>query len=196
MEITEGLPDLRCVVRTQAARAFGARGEASFHSGGAGADRLEVLACAHSPLRNVTSYATVGLSNRQLYRDGEVLPVRLELVTAAYEGFPHIPAALASAAFRIIHDRRSCEPGVVFPDVPELTYISSTLTDLYFTSPFLWGGALMTVHLGPASLAWLLAVPIGRSESVYAVAHGPLELEKRLEDSGIDFFDWNREAIV
>jgi hypothetical protein len=196
MEMTEGVPDLRRVVRNQAAKAFGARGVPSFHSDGAGPDRLEVLACTHSPQQNVTSYTTVGLSNHQLYRDGEVLPIRLELVAAAYERFPHIPAALASAAFRIIHDRRSCAPGVVFPDVPELTYISSTLTDLYFTSPSLWGERPTAVHLGPASLAWLLAVPIARSESVYAAAQGPLELEKQLERSGIDVFDWNRTAVV
>src|SRR5262249_6167991 len=195
VEMTAALPDLRGLVRTQVARAFGA-GRPSFHSDGAGAGSLEVLACAHSPLRDVTSYATVGLSIHLPYQDGEVLPIRLELVTAAYEGVPHIPAALASAAFRIIHDRRSCAPGVVFPDVAELAYISSTLTDLYFTSPFLWGAHPTTVRLGPASLAWLLAVPIARSESVYAVAHGPLELERKLEDSGTDVFDWNRTAVV
>jgi hypothetical protein len=194
--MSEKLPDLRRIVRSQAAKTFGAEGVPSFHSGGDGVDPLEVLACAGCPVPRVTSYTTVGLSNHPLYGKDEVLPIRLELVSAAYERFAHIPAALASAAFRIIQDRRSCAPGIVFPDVPELAYISATLTDLYFTSPFLWGTGPTTVPLGPASLAWLLAFPIARSESVYAVAHGPLELERRLEDRGIDVFDWNRASIV
>jgi hypothetical protein len=192
----EGLPDFGRIVRSQIAKTFRAQGVASSHSAGEGLEPLEVLACADCPAPGVVSYATVGLAKDPVHHEGKATEIRLELLTAAYARYPNVAAALASAAFRISQDRWFCAAGIVFPDVMELYEISSTLTDFYFSPPFLWTERPTTVETSGLSLGWLLAVPIARSESVYAVAHGPLELERRLEDSGVDVFDWSRPAVI
>jgi len=194
--LPEGRPDLRRIVRSQIAKAFRAPGVTSSHAAGEGREPIEVVACADCPAPGVVSYATVGLANDPVYHGGQATQTRVELLTAAYARYPNVAAALASAAFRISQDRWFCAAGIVFPDVLELYEISSTLTDFYFSPPFLWTERPTTVEIDGLSLAWLLAVPIARSESVYAVAHGPLELERRLEDSGVDVFDWNRPAVI
>ena len=189
------LPDLRRVVRSQAAKAFGGRGSAVQVAGRTGSS-IEVLTYAPSPVPGVASYSTVGLANSPVFKDERPMAIRVELLAAAYERFSMIPQVLGSAAARIIEDRWLCAPGVIFPDLLEISTFSRHLCDLYFAPPFLWGEMPTDLELGEVSLAWLLAVPIARPESMYAQTKGPLALEKVLEETAIDVFDWDRPAVL
>ena len=73
---------------------------------------------------------------------------------------------------------------------------STTRSDIYFTYPFLWDKGLCSTRLMGKDVAWLLAVPISRSEKEYARDFDPQQLEELFEESNVDIFNLNRQAVV
>lgn len=155
-----------------------------------------VIKAVDTPKSGVTSYATAGLSDHPLMRDGKEFGVRVELLGACGSAVPEFDNVLATLAFCVINSGWFCAPGVIFPDVISVYKHSVTMSDVYFTHPFLWEDRLKSVRMGSKTVAWLLAVPISKRESEFAQANGPAKLEALFEERNIDIFNLNRASVV
>lgn len=65
---------------------------------------LDILACTDQPTDDVTSYATLGLSDTPLIQDGTEFPARVELLGACASKVDFCPNALSTATFYVIND--------------------------------------------------------------------------------------------
>ena len=144
----------------------------------------------------VTSYATVGLSDSPLIFKGEEFGTRVEIVGACGASFSGFDNVLSTLSFCVINSKWFCAPGMIFPDVISMYNLSSTMSDIYFTSPFLWDERLKSHRIGDVDVAWLLAIPISKEESKFAKEFGPHKLEEIFAEKNIDIYDLNRMSVV
>lgn len=156
---------------------------------------VEILSCADSPERGVTSYSTVRLSDWPLIRNGTEYPARTELVGACRSQYDQFPNILSTAAFCVINSKWFCYPGAVFPGAVGMYYDSFAMKHLLFAPPFPWDTALETLRLPDKTVAWLMIAPISEAEYQYARVHGTDQLEQEFEASQIDVFDLERDSI-
>jgi len=157
---------------------------------------LYVCEAVDCPQKGVTSYGTVGLSEYPLMRNGQEFGARVELVGACGSAFPGFNELLATLGFHVANSRWFCAPGVIFPGVMDLHRLSVTMRDVYFARPFLWGDHFGSAVFGERTVAWLLAVPVSRAESEYAIQKGPAQLEELFTARDIDIFNLNRASVV
>ena len=155
---------------------------------------VDILAAPDDLTKNVVTYATLGLSDHDNAgtRDGPK-PLRVELLMAARDYFEDVPNILSTCAFNIINSGMQGAPGRIFPRVVELYYPELPLTDIFLASPFLW--RIETQKFPSKTVAWLLAAPISKGETAYAMQNGPDALETQFERHSIDIFDLERPPI-
>lgn len=157
---------------------------------------VDIVSCSDAPWGGVTSYATIGVSETPLLKDGKELDVRTELVGACGSQFTEFPKYLSTAAFCVLNSGWLAAPGIIFPDVISMYDSSWTMEHLLFLPPFLWDERLQTYEMDGVKVAWLLAVPISRAELEFAESTGVPALEALISAHQIDIFDLNRAPVV
>jgi len=155
-----------------------------------------VLSSEDCPVKGVTSYGTIRLSDYPMqYNKGE-FPTRLELVGACAKTQIEFANVLAAVAFCVMRTGMLIAPGSIlrgyvaeyFPDVP--------VPHLYFAPPFLWQDELRSTVFGPKRVSWLLMVPISEAEAVFREKNGDSALESLFEEKKIDIYNLNRESVI
>jgi len=157
---------------------------------------IYVLEAADCPQKGVISYATVGLSEHPLIRNGAEFSTRVELLGACGSAFPGFNRVLATVGFCIINSKWFCAPGVIFPGVLDMYGVSVTMSDIYFANPFLWGDGFKSTQINDQTTAWLLAVPVSKQETEFAKKYGSSKLEDLLSAKDIDIYNLNRTSVV
>ena len=157
---------------------------------------IYILEAADHPRSGVVSYATIGLSDHPLMFREREFGARVELVGACSSSFTGFANLLSTAAFCVINSGWFCAPGIIFPDIVSMYKSSNTLSDIYFTHPFLWNESLRSTLIGDRQLAWLLAVPVSKEEAAFAKSYGAQRLEALFEEKNIDIYDLNRASVV
>lgn len=157
---------------------------------------INILEAINSPQDGVTSYATIGLSEHPLVLKGKEFGTRVELVGACGSAFPDFANLMATLAFCVINSGWFCAPGIIFPDVVQMYNQSNTMSDVYFSHPFLWEEGLKSTLIEDRKVAWLLAVPISKAESEFAQSHGSDKLEVLFSEKDIDIYNLNRASVV
>ena len=157
---------------------------------------IEVVSCANSLQKNVTSCATVRLSDWPLYKNGVEYPARVEFVGACGVRYKKFADILATAAFCVANSKWFCSPGAIFPDIIEMHYPSYDMKHLLFVPPFLWEPSFETLRLPDKTVAWLMIVPISEAEYRYAEKHGSDKLEDEFVRYQIDVFNLERASIL
>lgn len=162
-----------------------------------GTSEVFVATFRDNPQSGVNTVATIGLSEFPLMKEGLEFSSRVEFVAAAGSSYDGIDNIVATLAFGVMNSKWFCAPGVIFPGVVALhPGVSNTMTDIYFSYPFLWDDRLKSSEIAGRTVAWLLAVPISERETEYARKHGPQKLEQLFEQSNIDIFNLNRDSVV
>lgn len=157
---------------------------------------IHIMEAKDCPQAGVTSYATVGLSEYPLFLKGKEFSLRVEVVGACGSAFPSFANIISTIGFCIINSKWFCAPGVIFPDIIKMYNISSTMNDVYFTTPFLWGDKFQSLDIDGKTTAWLLAVPISRQEADYAYEYGSEKLEELFVEHEIDIYNLERPSVV
>ena len=157
---------------------------------------VHILTAENTPQAGVKSYATIGLSDHVLMHDGKPFDTRVELVGACGSVFKDFDNVLATLAFNVINSKMFCAPGVIFPGVMDMYDLSDSMSDIYFTYPFLWEETLSSAKVAGRDIAWLLAMPISRKETEFAQEFGPDALEKKFSTHDIDIYNLNRPSVV
>jgi len=176
------------------AHAFG--GEVEAETSNVGLELTQIVFRRNCPVKDVTSYSTVGLFEHKMFGPAGEFPVRIELAGACENNVESFSKILASAACCIW-----ATPGVFYPGAIILNRIQefeplAATEHLLLTTPFLWRGRLPTLELGAIKVSWLLAVPISESEYQYRRKCGAGSLEKLFEEVRLDIFDLKRKPIV
>lgn len=157
---------------------------------------VDLLIADDAPETDVSSVATIGLSDTLLkWGEGE-FPTRIELVGAYNSIFSEFPKVLGSAAFAIMRTGKLCYPGAVMPGYVALYFEKTKLPHLYFTAPFIWSDALQESVFGGKKVNWLLAVPISETERGYLKEFGDQKLEDLLEKTEANIFDLDRDPVI
>ena len=186
--------DSKTIARTAAA-AFGGTARVNRYWDDHHQHSVDVLSCTDAPLNGVNSYATIGLSDSLILKDGAPLDVRVEFVAACGAQTKDFERYLSTAAFCVINSRWFVAPGTIFPNVLRMYDASPTMDHLLFLPPFLWEGRLKSIALEAKTIAWLLAIPISESELRFAETFGLPELEGVFEKCQIDIFDFERAPV-
>lgn len=155
-----------------------------------------ILEANDRPQDGVKAYATIGLSDHPLMRRGREFDVRVEIVGVCGSAFIDFANIIATAAFCVINSRWFCAPGIIFPDVVSMYMKSSSMSDIYFTYPFLWEEKLKSTSFDGQKVAWLLAVPVSKAESEFAQVNGPEKLENLFSEKDIDIFNLDRPSVI
>jgi hypothetical protein len=154
-----------------------------------------ILASADRPIEHVTSYATIGLSDFPIMKDGKDIGVRTEFVGACASKYPEFANMLGTAAFCVINSRWLVHPHAIFPGVVEMYRPAGPMRHLFFVPPFLWSPPPSTLTLPSKVVAWLMAVPISEGEYRHAIDEGPEALDQAFVRSQIDVFDLERKSL-
>jgi len=145
------------------------------------------------PYEGVTSYGSVGLSNRDQFSGS--LPVRVEILAACASSADFIDNLVASCVFDSLKNGTNIVYGAVIRDLAVQYNASSTLKHVTFVSPFLWND-LNKVDLSGKTIHFLLMLPISDAELDYLAECGIDALEKTFDEKQIDIFDINRPSAI
>lgn len=155
---------------------------------------IEILHCEDTPLKGVTSYATIGLNSIDIGLISNEKTLRVELMVASDIKNKYIPNIIASTAFEIMKTKK-CYPGYLLEDIIGQYMEDTEMKHILLTDPFLWSGC-DSIIVDNMYVAWLMIVPISQSEYNYAVQNGSDALEELFEEYDIDIFNIYRNSIL
>ncbi len=148
-----------------------------------------------SPVRGVSSYGTIGVSNFPLFTLKGEASHGLEVVGACASEVEYFPNVLATIALKVMGGHPAF-PGAIFQGVVDTYKLSSTLSSMMLVDPFLWDDSLASETLASKTVAWLQAIPISEEERQFAHVHGADALTDLFVEKQIDVYDIHRESVV
>ena len=157
---------------------------------------VDILVGLNSPVQNCNSYATVNLSDHQIFRKGRSLPFRAEFLGVCDNRYSEYINILATASFCAFKSRWEVGPGVIYPDIVRMYNANWAVKHIILADPFLWGDSFLSRSIGDRTIAWLMAVPITEYECQYAEKFGSDKLLSVLEKNKVDFANMERESSV
>lgn len=157
---------------------------------------IGILSSEDRPVKGVTSYGTVRLSDSPMRHGNGEFPTRLELVGACATSKTKFANVLAAAAFCVMRTHMLVAPGSILAGYVAEYFPNSEVPHLYFTAPFLWEAALHTTDFGKKKVSWLMAIPISTQEAEFRKQHGDSALEALFETHQIDVYDLKRRSVV
>ena len=136
-----------------------------------GARKVGMVEVPGSPVRGVTTWATVAASffpTGLRTRDGR--PLGVELVAGIDSRWTSIGDAVAACAFQI-GEPNQVRPGTVYRGAIGNQYPDATTPHLMSVPPFLWQ-PFESFSGDDIHVTWLQLVPITDEEADYCLAHG------------------------
>lgn len=158
---------------------------------------IPLLICPEHPRENLTTYATIGLSDYPMYDDceEEEFPVRLEIISVGNSNIDWFPNILATCAFYLMQEGWLYSPGSVLKNIANTYESDIQFKHIYFTNPFLWE-ELKVLELETKKIAWLLCILISDSECNYREQNGSEKFENLLQEKGADVFNLERDSVL
>lgn len=153
-----------------------------------------IMTAAGSPDEGLSSFASIGLSEHPLVRDGKEFPARVELVAFARDADAVVAQALSTACFTVIRSTRFVAPGIVVRDALKRG-AAGELRHLLCASPFTWEPPLVSQTIAGVRVAFLQAVPVTDAEAAFATAAGARALEDLLDAQEVDIGDLGRAEV-
>jgi len=163
--------------------------------GGASGYGFDILSCQDSPFERVMSYSTIALSDFFIGKDGNGIPLGVELVGACDTKFGDFWEIIKTSAYIIVENHQFCPPGTILSDAVKCSH-ETTMKHVLLANPFGWERELESLYFQIKTVAWLLVVPISDAEMKYAKKHGVDALESLFEQKQLDIFDLNRKSVV
>lgn len=156
---------------------------------------IYVMHCTETPEQGLVSYCTIGLSDYP--DDGYEVDPPLGVEIVAVSNLPDFGEVVSTAAFCVINSGYHVRLGGAFPGVVRLHHPDTTVPNLLFIEPYLWGEeAFGSRQYDGKTVAWLQAVPISDAETQYLVDHGAGALDELFEQHNPDFVDLRRASVV
>ncbi|MDR3304716.1 MAG: suppressor of fused domain protein [Clostridiales Family XIII bacterium] len=149
---------------------------------------------------DVRFYSTIGLSdyeNRIEMEAGAPKNIPIELIMAGYQRYRDVPNILATCAFYLIKNERTCSPDDIWKDIAAMYYKKGDMKHVLFTPPFLWGDKLGGgFELPGQHVEFLFGASISDRELAYKAENGFEKLSELLEKKNVNMFDMERASII
>lgn len=176
-------------------KAFG--GEASITArGDQGAPGHFLATVDESPERGMRSISTIALSDFEISKQVQGLPLRVELVAAAPTRLSEALEDMVShISFNIILDSYPCYPEAIYHDVVAHYLPESPLRHIIMLDPFLWP-ELDTLRFSDRIVTWLMVAPISDPELQFYAKSGFDALVDLMEKHQVDVTDYLRPSIL
>ena len=133
-------------------------------------NKLDLFIGENRPDDDLTTAATIGLSEYTIYRRINGKPLRVEIIGAADAELEYFPNIIADCGFNIVRGEYSISPGAVYPNIIRNYYPNAK------------------------------AIPITEAELQFLEKHGaeagPQKLEALFEEHQIDVYDFMRPSVV
>lgn len=158
---------------------------------------VDILRCKDSPQDNVTSFATLGLSDLgPKAAKGLSAGFGVEIVASIHSNAVGYDEVLSTCALSVIAGDIKLFPSSIIPNVIDLhDGASSSLSSIVLSYPFLWSDKLLSQEYKNKTVTFLQAIPISDGEMDYLNINGYEALEAQFIDHQIDVFDVNRVSI-
>tara|TARA_R110002020_G_scaffold412134_1_gene621738 strand:- start:401 stop:967 length:567 start_codon:yes stop_codon:yes gene_type:complete len=154
---------------------------------------VDIMTGFDCPIKNVNSYATVGLSaSSSQYFEKRV---HVELVGACESKIASFANVVSSIAIEHLQSGAGLIHGNVIEDILGQYKISDSMEHILLCTPFLWPG-LINQNFDGRSVHWLMAVPISDSEYEHWKKFGYQPLIDTFEEKQIDVYDINRPSVL
>lgn len=150
---------------------------------------VDIMTCADENF-SITTLSTIGLSNVNISKEFEGMPLRVELLMLGRQNEEIFANILSSVAFWI-EDNHYCDFGSVIENVIEPYKTDATLKHVVLMQPVFWKN-YSPCKLDGNIIVWLLAVPISEKEYLYIEQNGIDNFDKLLELSNVDLIDLQR----
>ena len=161
-------------------------------------NKLDLFIGENRPDDDLTTAATIGLSEYTIYRRINDKPLRVEIIGAADAELEYFPNIIADCGFNIVRGEYSISPGAVYPNIIRNYYPNAKVNHIFFTQPFLW--ELESFDFDEEYVTWLQAIPITEAELQFLEKHGAevgaQKLEELFEEHQIDVYDFMRPSVV
>jgi len=157
---------------------------------------IDIVTSPDSPFKQVSSYATIALSDFSIGQEAGEKHLGVELVGACDQKFDVLPEIIATCAGNIIQNHESCFPGAIFTDVVGIYLPESVMKHILFVPPFGWEPGFETLEFETKTVAWLFAMPISDAEYQYSRGASPEALISLLKDKRVDIYNLNRASAL
>jgi hypothetical protein len=157
---------------------------------------IDILSCNDTPVKSVTSYSTVGLSDFTIGLQVGDIPLGLEMVGACRTRYEFFPNILSTCAFFVINSGFKCRPGSTLKNIVDMYYPGNIMQHVLFLPTFGWRKEFMTLEFSTKRVTWLLLVPISDKELDFSTEKGIDALETLFEEKQIDIFDLERKSVL
>lgn len=155
-----------------------------------------IFSAPDCPTHEVTTYASVGVSDVPLTLNDEKLDFRLELLFAANSTEEFASNMLTTACFCIMKNAWECFPGAVFPNIFSMYDKSLSVKHACFVDPFIWQKTPSTTQLTAKKVTFLQMIGISESEYQHAEKFGFESLKKQFTNQATDVLDFHRASAV
>ncbi|MDN5759246.1 MAG: suppressor of fused domain protein [Tomitella sp.] len=166
-------------------------------------DEVSVLVADGSPAPGFTSYSTLDLARFPTnVADSEGRRVGSELITVGRTAQRAFADVLSRCAFAVAGGSLHVMPLTLIPDAVDAAEPGHTMRHVLLVLPFIWPELEILVEEeatadAPAAVTtWLQVAPISDEEFRYATDHGAQSLFDRLEQSGADVSDLDRDSVI
>jgi tetratricopeptide (TPR) repeat protein len=200
VEMARGVPQLAPFLKLSARaselirQAIGTHSERTFQHASEGRS-IDVLRIGDSPLRNMVTYASLGLCDHAWREEGRP---RVEVLLASLVDREVCAQIVANVAFHLEDKGFFPEPGTMMRDVVAVLdagEVSERLPHVYFAVPRPWR-VRMPLDEGPPVITLAMAVPVTEREYAYWRQFGYKAFEVLVEQSRVDLADLGRASIL
>jgi hypothetical protein len=157
---------------------------------------IYVLSGTTPDITDVTSHATIGLSDYKLGQDKSGIALGCELVSCVRGTNNFLDRALAEVANAIRTQNLLPKPGLVFANALNGYGAQGKMQHFLFTVPSLWENTLYPLQFKTKTVLWLQAVPITDREKQFAEQNGAGALGEKLSEAKADLADFDRKSVA
>ncbi len=155
-----------------------------------------ILRSDNCPMEGVSSYSTVGLSDKTVEIDGKIFDFGVEICGASQTCFDSFVKLLGDIALNVKEGIWIAAEHTVFPDLIQKYYPHSEMKHVLMVTPGMWDEDFGDYTFDHKRVIWLMMVPISTAEFEYTLANGVYPLEDLFVDQQIDVFDLERRSVI
>ena len=158
--------------------------------------QVVILTSRDCPEIGISSYSTLGLSDKNLVIDGRDFGFGVKVCGAIITEQDKFLLILADIGFNVVEEKWVAAHHTVFPNVVEPYFPDSEMKHVLLVSPFLWDEDFGDYSFADQRVVWLLAVPISENEYRYALSVGADCLEDMFAQKQINLFNIYRDSVL
>ncbi len=156
---------------------------------------VEIVKCADSPFKGVTSYSTLGVFQCQNLLTADDKELNVEFMGICDSRNNWFDGLLSTCAFAMIKGKVRAHPYEVYRDIIPIYQPNIDMKHLLLIPPFSLNRDLGIIETDNRVITWLMLNPISENEYVFMQKNGYQKLIDAFVEANIDIYDLYRKSI-